>query len=116
MEVSRSGFYEWRNRPESATAKRREILKLKIKALFGANNAEYGYRRIHQALLRGGERCSPELVRRLVRKLGLRPCQPRPYRHSLTEQDGQACDIPDLVRRDFTAGKPGAKMVGGITY
>jgi hypothetical protein len=51
-----------------------------------------------------------------MRKLGLRPCQPRPYRHSLTEQDGQACDIPDLVRRDFTAGKPGAKMVGGITY
>jgi putative transposase len=116
MEVSRSGFYEWRNRPESATAKRRETLKLKVKALFDANNAEYGYRRVHQALLRGGERCSPELVRRLMRELGLLPCQPRPYRHSLTEQDGQACDIPDLVRRDFTAGKPGAKMVGDITY
>ena len=116
MEVSRSGFYEWRSRPESATAKRREILKLKIKALFDANNAEYGYRRIHQALLRGGERCSPELVRRLMRELGLQPCQPRPYRHSLTEQDGQAGGIPDLVRRDFTAGRPGEKMVGDITY
>jgi len=116
MEVSRSGFYEWRNRPESATAKRREILKLKVKALFELNNAEYGYRRIRQALLRGGERCSPELVRRLMREQGLRPCQPRPYRHSLTEQDGQARDVPDLVRRDFTAGKPGEKMVGDITY
>jgi transposase InsO family protein len=116
MEVSRSGFYEWRNRPESATAQRREILKLKIKALFDANNAEYGYRRIHQALLRGGERCSPELARRLMRELGLRPCQPRPYRHSLTEQDRQAGDIPDLVRRDFTAGKLGEKMVGDVTY
>jgi transposase InsO family protein len=116
MEVSRSGFYEWRNRPESATAKRREILKLKIRALFDANNAEYGYRRIHQALLRGGERCSPELVRRLMRELGLLPCQPRPCRHSLTEQDGQAGDIPGLVRRDFTAGKPGEKMAGDITY
>ena len=28
MEVSRSGFYEWRNAPESATAKRRGMLAL----------------------------------------------------------------------------------------
>jgi putative transposase len=116
MEVSRSGFYEWRKRPESATHQRRELLKLKVKALFEANNAEYGYRRLHQALVRGGEQCCPELVRRLMRELGLQPCQPRPWRHSLTEQDGQAHDIPDLVRRDFTAEKPGQKMVGDITY
>ena len=28
--VSKSGYYEWRSRPESATAKRREELKLLI--------------------------------------------------------------------------------------
>lgn len=116
IEVSRGGFYEWRKRPESATHQRRELLKLKIRALFDANNEEYGYRRIHQALVRGGERCCAELVRRLMRELGLQPCQPRPWRHSLTEQDGQAHDIPDLVRRDFTAERPGQKMVGDITY
>ena len=48
--VSKSGFYEWRSRPQSETARRRELLKIKIKALFEANNAEYGYRRIHAAL------------------------------------------------------------------
>jgi len=37
-------------RPESATARRRELLKFKVKALFEANNGEYGYRRLHQAL------------------------------------------------------------------
>jgi putative transposase len=116
LTVSRSGFYDWRTRPESATAKRRELLKIKIKALFEANNEEYGYRRVHAALARGGEHASPELVRRLMRELGLEPCQPRPYRHSLTEQAGQASPIPDLVNRDFTAGKPGEKMVGDITY
>jgi putative transposase len=114
--VSKSGYYEWRSRPQSAAAKRRELLKIKIKALFGANNEEYGYRRMHQALVRGGEDCCPELVRQLMRELGLEPCQPKPWRRSLTEQDGQAGPIPDLVNRDFTANEPGAKMVGDITY
>jgi putative transposase len=91
-------------------------MKIKIKALFEANNEEYGYRRMHQALVRGGGECCPEFVRDLMRELGLRPCQPRPWRHSLTEQDGKAGPVPDLVNRDFTAAEPGAKMAGDITY
>jgi transposase InsO family protein len=51
-----------------------------------------------------------------MRELGLKPCQPRPWRFSLTEGDGQEHGIPDLVRRDFTAAAPGEKMVGDITY
>src|SRR6266702_5982196 len=50
-----------------------------------------------------GEHCSTELVRGLVRELGLVPCQPRPWRHSLAEADPAAGAIPDLVARDFTA-------------
>ena len=113
--VSKSGYYEWRFRPESATAARRELLKIKIKALFEANDETYGYRRIHAALVRGGEQASDELVRQLMRELGLVPCQPRP-RRSLTAQDAAAGPIPDLVNRDFTADQPGGKMVGDITY
>jgi transposase InsO family protein len=114
--VSKSGFYDWRSRPQSETARRRELLEIKVKALFEANNEEYGYRRIHAALVRGGEVVDDETVRKIMRDLGLEPCQPKPWRHSLTEQDGQAGPIPDLVNRDFTAGKPGQKMVGDITY
>jgi transposase InsO family protein len=116
LEVSRSGFYDWRSRPQSATAQRRELLKIKVKALFEANNSEYGYRRIHAVLVRGGEQASGELVRRLMRELGLEPCQPKPRRRSLTEQAAAAGPIPDLVSRDFTAAAPGEKMVGDITY
>jgi len=115
LEVSRSGFYDWKSRPQSATAKRRELLKIKIRALFEANNAEYGYRRIHAGLVRGGEQASSELVRQLMRELGLVPCQPRPWRRRLTVQ-GEAGPIPDLVNRDFSARRPGEKMVGDITY
>jgi putative transposase len=115
LRVSKSGFYEWRSRPESVTVRRRELLKVKIAALFKANDGTYGYRRMHAALARGGERCGPELVRALMRELGLVPCQPRPWRPSTTRQ-GAAGPIPDLVRRDFTAQAPGEKMAGDITY
>ena len=114
--VSTSGFYSWRSRPQSEAAQRRELLRIKVKALFEANNEEYGYRRIHAALVRGGESVDDETVRKIMRDLDLHPCQPKPWRHSLTEQDGQAGPIPDLVNRDFTADKPGQKMVGDITY
>jgi transposase InsO family protein len=115
LDVSTSGFYDWRKRPHSATQRRRELLKIKVKALFEANNEEYGYRRLHVALVRGGESVDDETVRKLMRELGLEPCQPKPWRRSLTEQ-GAAGPIPDLVNRDFSAGKPGEKMVGDITY
>ena len=92
LEVSKSGYYEWRSRPQSETEKRREILKLKIKALFEANNEEYGYRRLHAALVRGGEQVGEEFVRQLMRELELTPCQPRPWRVSLTEQGAAGTD------------------------
>jgi transposase InsO family protein len=116
LEVSRSGFYEWRNAPESATARRRGMLALIVAKSFGDSDETYGYRRVHADLVAWGVPAGPELVRSIMRELGLVPCQPRPWRHCLTEGDGQEHDIPDLVNRDFTADAPGVKMVGDITY
>jgi putative transposase len=116
LEVSRSGFYEWRTRPASATAERREELKVLICRSFDDSDGTYGYRRVHADLADWGVPCGPELVRSLMRELGLEPCQPKPWRFSLTDNDGQEHHIPDLVRRDFTAEAPGQKMVGDITY
>ena len=114
LEVSRSGYYEWRNRPASATAQRRQLLKIKIEALFDASDGTYGYRRLHEELVRGGERVGPELVRELMRELGLVACQPRPWR--TTTIGGEQPSAPDLVGRDFAADAPGCKLVGDITY
>jgi putative transposase len=116
MKVSRSGFYEWRSAPESATAKRRAELALIVTKSFEESNETYGYRRVHADLAAWGVPCGPELVRSVMRELGLESCQPKPWRFSLTEGDGQQHDIPDLVKRDFTADAPGLKMVGDITY
>lgn len=113
--VSKSGFYEWRSRPESATAKRRRELRLLVTKAFEDSDGTYGYRRVWSQLARWGVRAGAELVRALMRELGLVPCQPRPWRPSTTQQ-GPAGPIPDLLGRDFGAAVPGAKMVGDITY
>ncbi|WP_158070439.1 IS3 family transposase, partial [Nocardiopsis sp. CNR-923] len=86
-----------------------------IAAVFDANHETYGYRRVHAVLKRSGERAAPELVRRLMRALGLQTCQPRPWRPTTTEA-GPHHRIPDLVERDFTAAEPGRKLVGDVTY
>lgn len=112
--VSKSGYYEWRGRPESATTQRREELKTLIRQAFDVSDTTYGYRRIHAQLQRSGVQVGLELVRHLMRELGLTPCQPRPRRTGLTTST--PAKVPDLVGRDFTASAPGHKLVGDITY
>jgi putative transposase len=115
LEVSKSGFYDWKARPESSTAERRARLALIIGRIFADSDSAYGYRRVAQQLARQGTVAGPELVRKIMRELGLVACQPRPWRPVTTRQ-GQAGPIPDLVNRDFTAEVPGQKMAGDITY
>ena len=105
LEVPESGFYDWRSRPESATAERRKKLALIIKAISGDSDSTYGYRRIAEQLARQGIVAGAELVRRLMRQLGLVACQPGPWRPSTTKQ-GQAGPIPDLVNRDSALRSP----------
>jgi putative transposase len=114
LSVSKSGYYEWPDRPPSATRQRRDLLKIKIATLFESFDRTYGYRRIHAELVRGGEQVGEELVRTLMRELGLVACQPRPYR--TTTVRGADAVAEDLVGRDFTAEAPGTKLVGDITY
>jgi putative transposase len=113
--VSTSGYDAWRDRPESVTAQRRAYLALLVRTSFKMSDETYGYRRVHAELVRWGEPCTPELVRGIMRELDLVPCQPRPWRHGVTDADPTAYPIPDLVNRDVTATRPGEKMVGDIT-
>ncbi len=113
--VSKSGFYDWLDRPESATVARRAALTRRIKHFFDKSDETYGYRRIHADLVDEGIECSPELVRQVMRSEGLVACQPKPFRITTTA-DTEATTTPDLFERDFTATRPGVKFVGGITY
>ncbi|PPI40620.1 IS3 family transposase [Rathayibacter iranicus] len=113
--VNRSSYYEWRDRKTSATAQwRTDITKL-IRKAFTDSDGTYGYRRVSAQLARWGRPVADETVRRLMRAAGLEPCQPKPWRPTTTIP-GDPADIPDLVKRNFTAEQPGCKWVGDITY
>jgi transposase InsO family protein len=116
LEVSTSGYYEWRDRPAPATVQRRQRLAALVQAIFEQSDSTYGYRRVHAALVRQGDGCGPELVRKLMRERGLVPCQPRPWRPTTTQPGDGTAAVPDLVGRDFSADAPGRKLVGDITY
>lgn len=66
LKVSRSGFFEWSSRPDSATVRRRNELKLLIAKAFDDSDGTYGYRRVAAQLARWGVRAGLELVRALL--------------------------------------------------
>jgi putative transposase len=112
--LSRSGYYQWRERGVSRTAARRAMLVEAIEIVFDCSEGTYGYRRVHAELARRGIAVDDDTVRQIMRDHGWMPVQVK-RRRSLTVADKQAKPLPDLVRRDFTARAPGAKMVGDIT-
>lgn len=71
MDVSRSGFYAWRNRKPSARAIEDQRLVKKIRRIHASSEGIYGSPRIFKALKREGERLSRKRVERLMREAGL---------------------------------------------
>ena len=103
LRVSRSGFYEWRDRVISATARRRADITSLVELSFAESDETYGYRRVHAELARWGVDCSPELVRPGGVPAASLAAQPHRGRRA------GVGPVPDLVNRDFTAAAPGAK-------
>lgn len=115
LDVSRAGFYEWRNRPLSWTEKRRNTLRSLIAHVFVKNRCVYGHRRIHAVLRNSGHRVSLGTVAAIMTRQGLVAKQRKAYKRT-TVSDPAVSAPTDLVARDFTAKAPGEKLVGDITY
>jgi hypothetical protein len=42
--------YEWQDKPESATARRRGVIALAVQRSSGQSDGTYGYRRVHAGI------------------------------------------------------------------
>jgi putative transposase len=117
--VSRSGLYDWRarrSRPATARQREQQLLVAAITVEHVASSYRYGSPRIHAELQAQGWRVGENRIARLMRGHGLEGRSGRRRRHSLTRQAKTAPDIPDLLRRDFTAEVPDTRWVTDITF
>jgi putative transposase len=57
--VSRSGYYDWKDRPLSKRARENAALTEKIREIHARSRQIYGYPRVHAELRALGVRCFP---------------------------------------------------------
>jgi putative transposase len=114
--VSRAGFYEWLDRPESDRAKtNRELLGV-IRDSFEQSDRTYGSPRVWRDLIAWGYRCGEHRVARLMLGAGLKA---RPKRRRLPGDSGVRAAhaiAPNLLNRQFEATAPNQRWVADFTY
>jgi transposase InsO family protein len=115
LRVSKSGYFAWRKRPESARAKANRALLGQIKAIHARSQKLYGRRKIHPSLRREGVVCSLNRVGRLMRLHGL--CGLRRGKFKATTDSRHSFPVaPNLLARNFCAAAPDQVWVSDITY
>ena len=115
LDVSRSGYYAWRNRPPSAHQQRREQIAQSAAASYFQSHRVYGYRKVWEDLREAGIECCEETVRRILGKLGLYSRVKRKF-WVTTDSDHQQPIAANRLARDFSATRPDEKWVADITY
>ena len=115
LEVSRSGYYTWCSRPESARALENRRLLVKIRAIHAQHRQRYGSPRIHKALQAQGECVGRHRIARLMRAEGLKPQRQRRFRVT-TKADPRLPVAENILDRQFIVSQPNVAWVGDITY
>ena len=117
LEVSRSGYYTWRQRVSapvfSAPVCCKEMVHLK--AAFAVSQRSYGSRRMVTAMANSGISIGRYRVRRLMREAALIPVWKRKFVHTTNSND----DLPiaqNVLARQFNPSKPNVAYVSDITY
>ena len=114
LEVSRSGFHAWLNRPTSTREIHDAKLVTAIETSFKASDRTYGARRIWRDVLEEGLTRGLHRIERLMRINALRA---RPRRRGKPRDNGERSVIADnILDRDFQADRPNQKWLADFTY
>ena len=114
MGVSRSGYYDWRERPESARAQRHRGLTEKIRYFHQVSRETYGSPRIREDLLEVGEQVGENTVALLMQRAGIVPKTVRKFR--VTTDSRKTVPAPNRLEQRFTAARPNERWVSDITF
>jgi transposase InsO family protein len=118
LEVSRQGYYQWRDRAPARAAKAASdaAATAQIKAFHRQSKGTYGSPRITIDLHEAGEAINRKRVARLMRIAGIEGVRLRRRRPVSPPEGPSAAAVPDRIGRDFTAEQMNSRYVGDITY
>ncbi len=116
LDVSRSGFYAWRRRPESESAKRRSELVDKMKSVHSDRDMKnYGSPRMHQELVSHGHDVCENTVAKLMRDHGIRAARSRKFRVA-TDSRHSLPVAENVLNREFEQASPDRVWLADMTY
>ena len=115
LEVSRSGFYAWKSRPQSNRSKEDEILSTKVREIFHESRQTYGSPRIQAELQEDGHAVGRRRISRLMATQGLQAVCSRRFRVT-TDSDHDRPVAENILNRDFEPEAPDQVWAGDITY
>jgi len=117
LEVSRSGYYVWRQRVPSHRGRANERLLVAIQAIHAKEKHDtYGSPRVHDELTENGIPCGRHRVARLMKRHGIRAKQARKFRPVTTDSRHTLPVAENLLDRQFTVDQADTVWVGDITY
>jgi putative transposase len=117
LEVSRSGYYAARTRPEGPRARANRELLEEIKIIHSHRHTRsYGSPRMTRQLRANGRSCSENRVADLMRLHAIRARPRRPFRPKTTSPDHAAHPSPNLLSNAPSPTAPGRQLVSDITY
>lgn len=115
MKVSRSGYYQWLNDPESTRDTEDNYLMVRIKSILQISRRSYSSRRIRRVLLNEGVTISRRRVIRLMKSADL-ICKTKRKFGATTDSKHNKPVVPNLLARNFTINEPNGCYVGDINY
>ena len=115
LEVSRSGYHEWRSRLPSAQQLANERLVSEIRVLHAQSLGTYGSPRIHASLKRQDRRIGRERIRRLMQQNHI-VGRHRKKRCRTTNSNHALPIAPNLLQQNFTCELPNTVWLADITY
>ena len=117
LQVSPSGYYAWRSRPEGRRAAENRVLLDEIRTAHAASQGRYGSPRVHAALRAGGRKVGRRRIERLMRRHGVRGLIAQRRRVQTTDSRHAFPVAPNLLERKFSAtSKPNEVWLADLTY
>ena len=116
LEVSRSGYYAWIERPPSKRQERAMKLTEQIRAAHEQSRGSYGSPRVTVDLNEAGVAVCENTVAKLMRQAGIQVKAKRRYVPRTTDSNHEHPIAPNRLDRDFAASAPDRKWTCDITY